>query len=557
MNASSNPDPGASPAITCRLLQWQIFVPIAFTMAVLVAAFVSGIRSGVRDLTSHLLISRSAITAAVSSEFHGLRGRPYQGFVSVRTALEKNGYQVPEDNHANFRDYASLMTGLRAAEAAETCGSPLISAPFNDQGVFDFVHGAFALFGADIRSLYDFYFLLFGMSATIYLACFWRSYAACTLLFACACAIYSFMPSYINSNTELISVSNPRFLSTLGIIPLFHLFMMFIKTYNPRINWVPLIGVICQTSIMSLAIAARSTGQWMEIAFAILLVGYLGKIALSAQRLTALQQFLIGRGSIAICVVATLAVIGSVRALSLPPDCGTALNGHPFWHNMFLGLTFNPDWKARARADYGYIADLRGDAVSFRMAGLYVERHHLPYQTKPSIWVETAQTRVAGVDPAPLGSWRVYESVLRSAFFEFVRAHPAYAIKTFLIYKPLRLLENIGSFLAVSIHDLTPLDFSFFIAMIVVIGAVATSTKVWEDFASRLRRLLLLVIFCCAASTIPLLVVYPTDFLIADPAYLVITVIVTFLIWVIASVERLFVPRRGTGGAARTGAAGN
>jgi hypothetical protein len=514
-------------------------VPIALVFLMLGASFAAGIRSGLRDTTSHVFIGLSAMTAVLSSEYHGLSGHPYQGYLSIRTALEQNGMQVNKENFPeNFRNYANLMKALRTAASTSTCGSPLVSDTYNDQGVFDFYRGSFALFGTDVRSTYYFYFLIIATSSLIYLACFWREYAACALLFACATAIYSFMPSYVLNNNQLISVSNTRFLSTLGIIPLLHLLMTFGKQRGPFISWISLTGVVAQSMIMELAISARSTAQWMEIAFAIAVVALLLRVAYHQYPLwksAEIWSFLVGRGAVVFYVVATLIALGSLRALSLPPSCGTAINQHPFWHNMFIGLSFDPAWTTRIEPEIGLNSELALDDLAFKAAALYVERHHLPYQTKPSIWIETRETLANGNDPVPFGSWRIYEKIVRKAFFEFIREHPVYTLKVFFIDKPQLLAHHLRGFFIEIMQDLTLLDVVVFTIMIVSIGILGKPTRVKTEYPSRqVGRLLLLAAFCCLVSAIPLIVVYPRNFLIADQAYLMVAVGVLCLIWMIA-----------------------
>ena len=537
MSTVPGSEPMPTPDAFGRFRQWRTLVPIAFTIFVLSAGFAAGIRSGLRDTTSHLFIDLSAMTAALSSKYHGLSGHPYQGFLSVRSALEKEGLLVNKENFpGNFRNYAILTGALHAAETTPTCGSPLVSDAFNDQGVFDYFRGSFALFGADARSTYYFYFLLIGSSALIYLLCFWRSYAACTLLLSCAAAIYSFMPGYVLNNSQLISVSNSRFLSTLGIIPLLHLLMTLIRARGPRIGWISLIAIIAQSAIVELAIAARATAQWMEIAFVIVVTVFLIRVAFSTYwegNFGAFRLFLIGRGATALYVVATLLVLGSLRALSLPPSCGAAINGHPFWHNMFIGLTFNPEWATKIRPEIGLSDEtIVGDQMVFAVAGLYAERHHLPFQTKPNIWIPA---RGNGVDLAPFGSWQTYENIVRNAFFEFVYHHRLYTFKTFMVYKPELLWYHIHNFLVEAIHELSPFGLITLIIMIVAIGLFCpTNERELGDAGWQIGKLLLLTAFCGAISAIPLLLAYPDDFLIADQAYLALAVIVVSAIWVIA-----------------------
>src|SRR5207253_1731489 len=122
---------------------------------------------------------------------------------------------------------------------------------YNDQGLIEFVQAAFVMFGVDIKSMYYFYFTVLAASMLVFAAAFRKTYAAGVVLFGCAFAVFAFMPSALITNPELISVSNPRFLSTLGIVPLLHILLMFAQTRTSQMSWPALLGVIFQAALVS------------------------------------------------------------------------------------------------------------------------------------------------------------------------------------------------------------------------------------------------------------------------------------------------------------------
>lgn len=462
-----------------QLKSHRTVIPIALALLMLLAAFVAGIRSGVATSIGFLDIDITGLTAALSSDAHGLKDDPYQGYKSVRDALRQHGLAINELNYPrNFRDYDTLTNALQAAANADVCGSPLVSQMYNDQGVIEFIHVAFWMFGIDVESLYYFYFVLLCLSVLAYLIVFWRSYSACALLFACVFAVYSFMPSVLYNNDQLISVSNTRFLSTLGIIPLLHILLTLAGARNRTITWTALLALLFQTTMVSFAIAVRSTSLWMEIAFILVALVYFAMVTVRAIRpgggWAAIHNPLLSRGAVVLYVTAMFLMCSSARGFFLLPDCHEGLGGHTFWHNVFLGFGQYPGWRQIVRSDgYPISDDVVGDALGYDVAKDYVKNHHWPYQTEPSIFVANDQTRRIGEDPAPLGSWQTYERVMRRVVLGFMWAHPGVTIELFAIYKPLLLLRNLRDTAVEILKGLLFFKFLILALMIAVIGGAA------------------------------------------------------------------------------------
>jgi hypothetical protein len=123
-----------------------------------------------------------------------------------------------------------------------------------DAGYMDYVQFAFRLFGHRIQALYYSYFLLLATSAVLFCAQFWRNFFA---LFAVAALEYSIF-KYLDvlQGVRIDSVSNPRFISTLVFIPLFH--ALFLKLGRARIDLRALALLAPQAILVALAIDTRS-----------------------------------------------------------------------------------------------------------------------------------------------------------------------------------------------------------------------------------------------------------------------------------------------------------
>jgi hypothetical protein len=520
----------------------RTLAPIALSAFMLGSAFFTGIASGLAGTAAHLYISLIAFTAVISSEADGLKGHPYEGYDAVKSSLMKSIYGTVNDGTQNyarvFRDTAALNAGLREAATVNTCGSGLVMHPENDQGMIDFTRAAFELFGMDVTSQYYFFFLLVGGSALLFVCSHWRSYSACVLLFACLCAIYGFVPSVVYADTQLISLANARFLSTIAIIPLFHILLILARPDSP-LRWRDLIALVGQTALLAFAYAIRNSTIWMTATVGLVFAALLARPALHAWRTRslALPAQATVRCAVVMVFAATLFGISGLRSIYLTPPCSAALNSHPIWHNIFLGFAFNPEWWTRFAADYD---NADGDELSFVAAKKYAVAHHLPYQTEPSIWVSTPQTQSMTVDPMPFGSWLVYEKVLRAAVIEFVLSHPRYVLSDFLTYKPVRFFQKLEDMISRMWSDLTWPKFAVAAIMLALLAGLQRRQSEADAAGYPLIVLLVIVSFIMSAS--PSFIVYSAGFLIADQVYLAVALLIFVSVWALGRLLALFDP---------------
>jgi hypothetical protein len=522
----------------------RTLAPILLSAFMLGAAFFAGISSGVAGAASHLYISLIAFTSVISSEVQGLKGHPYAGYDSVKAALEHSIYGIinpdNEDYARVFRDTKALNAALARASTVSTCGSGLVIHPMNDQGMIDFTRGAFWLFGIDVRSLYYFFFLLVGISILLFLVSHRRNYQACVLLFGCLCAIYGFMPSVVYEDSQLITIANSRFLSTLAIIPLFHILLILLRP-APRIRWPDLAAMVGQAALLAFAYFIRSTAVWTVATLVLVFALLVARPTMQALRRRSLiiPAQAAARCAIMMVFVATLFGISGVRSLYLTPPCGASLNAHLMWHNIFVGLKYSPDWNARFAAEYDRA---EGDAIAFVAAKKFAQAHNLPYPTEPTIWINTPETLSMTIEPMPFGSWLVYEKILRSAFFEFARRHPGYVFENFLIHKPLRLLHSVAKILIQMWNDLTALQTAIAATMLILLAWLKAARSEAATISYPLVAAVLAVSFLMSAA--PSIVAYSVGFLVSDQAYVAVAFTIFCCVWALGDVFALLDRRR-------------
>lgn len=517
-------------------------LPAAFSLIVGVLAFFSGLSSGVATSIGHLTPNITGAAAAISAEIDGLKGHPYEAYQSVRDAIQQGGLDPSADRNyfpKNFRSYSAITTALKKGESADICGSPLVSVAFNDQGGIEFTQAAFRLFGIDVKSLYYFYFAILGLSAAAYLIAFWRDYVACAALFAAACAVYSFMPGFLFHDDQLMSVSTPRFLSTLGIVPLLHICFSLIRGEMP-LRPISIAALVAQAGILSFAYAARSTSSWMVIALILLFSYYFARALIRSLRWKQsafLRSVINRRGAVLLAALATIITLGSARSLLLMPRCHTELYSHTVWHNIFMGFYWHPQWKQRFGPLY---KNTESDTLAFTAAQVYIERHHLPYPSEPHIFQEDPITR----DFVPLGSWDKYDELMRSVVIEFIREHPRFALESFLIYRPLTFLRAMKVFVDAVFISVPIGIFMLLVAMGTTIALFKPTYFERQANPIDYPAVLAVLALCFIVSLDSVFVVYSSDFLIADQAYLLVAIVVLLPIWLTSML--LYAMRRHT-----------
>ena len=507
-------------------------IPIVFSIVALIGAFFAGISSGVATSVDHLVPSITGIAAAISAETFGLKGHPREAYRSVREALVNHGLDngVPGFNPNNFRNYKLIRSAFESAEHAEVCVSPLVTVPFNDQGGIDFVQLAFRVFGINSTSFYYLYFVIVGFSAVAFLISFRRDYVACTALFAAACAIYSFLPGYVVGNDQLLSVANPRFLSTIGIIPLLHIAFFVVRGEVP-LRWRSISTIVAQSAILGFAYAIRSSSSWMMLTLLVLVAIYLAQALAPAFRWRQpafIYSVTHRRAATVLLAFAALIAIGTASDLLLRPRCQKDEYSHVVWHNIFLGFSFSPQWKARFGPLYD---DAEGDQLSFAAAKVYIKRHHLHYSTEPNIFLQDRQTG----DFNPLGSWAAYDELMRSVVFEFVREHPLFALKSFAFYRPLTFGRAMHAFSETALSTVPTA--AFVLALIMCIGIALAKPVLLLEHSNALRFSILsgILSLCLLVSLDSVFIVYSTDFLISDQAYLLVAILVVLFVWGLAT----------------------
>jgi hypothetical protein len=520
------------------ILRARILLPVAFSIVLLVATFSIGLVNGVASSMSDYTINRVSLGAVVSSKLLGLRGHPYSSYKAVDEKLATSLPKAMRDGAQVIHGTAGIDRALAAAASTEVCGDTTIFHAWNDQGLVDYTRASFAMFGVQIRAVYYFYFVPLALSAGLYLVAFWRSYSACALLFACMAATFLSVGAYLPATSE--NVWSTHYLSTLGIIPALHIALYLLRP-RERLSWWEICGVIGQAAVIALSYAIRMTSAWI-------ILGLLGILAFNliggprtlrqSGLLARVCGLLFRRGAVVLVALAAILTINAVRVQFLTPSCDTSLGRHTLWDTIFIGLEFHPEWEARFGALYGHKRD---DALARAAAERYAREHE---GFSGPLYRSTEQTEKTTSEQMPFGSFLVFDDVLRAAFFEFLRQHPRFVLEDFLLYKPIELLRDLGRYTFLSIGEEIPAGFiAALVLMIVAVGlagAFGPRREADRDatpephFAPMAAILAAFFVFSC----IPIILAYPTSWLIADQGFVVLAGLCLLAIWLVESLGR-------------------
>ena len=163
----------------------------------------------------------------------------------------------------NLRDPALINAAIDKAVRFEWPFNPeeaIRGSGGDDLGFVDYVRLSFLVFGHKIQSLYYTYFLIFGVSAAVFLWTFRSRPALLMLLLITSAAQTILFVSNIFASHNLGSISDPRFLSILAVVPGLHLGCLLLDRSPPSITNVA--SAIVHSIILVFAFWIRASTIW-------------------------------------------------------------------------------------------------------------------------------------------------------------------------------------------------------------------------------------------------------------------------------------------------------
>src|SRR5262249_25767591 len=258
-----------------RLFPWLAAMIVGLC---LLAAFRIGIERDLRDTIGDESWGRIlfGVGTAITQMDHGGYGYAlstvvetiltYGGLTDDAKILAPLGAEFPD----NLRDPALINAAIAKAARFEWPFNPeeaIRGSGGDDLGFVDYVRLSFLLFGHKIQSLYYTYFLIFGVSAAVFLWTFRSRPALLMLLVITSVAQIILFVSNLFAPHNLGSIADPRFLSILAVVPGLHLGCLLLDRSPPSI--INVASAIVQSIILVFAFWIRASTLWVILAVAV------------------------------------------------------------------------------------------------------------------------------------------------------------------------------------------------------------------------------------------------------------------------------------------------
>lgn len=530
--AGQRVDENASPAATVRAR-----IPTAIAVCgslILVLTFWFGTRLHMDTVMPSPTETRAQQLGAALSEhiYHlGLGGGAHR---AILNSLHQDGFTVFPNQLAelgliypnNMRDHqlinkalerASRLGGITSDISLSEKSMYLLSP--EDLGMVDFMRVSFSLFGLNVQGLYYTYFIFLSIGFAAFSAGHWYRPAALSfgnlfLLGHFIAVAYAGLDVAKTMDFELASVNNGRFMSVLGILPTYHIFLTIMDQPARRLRSV--VPFVIQVALLLFVFSIRSTIQWAILAIVIVIMARLLVTVVkgwSESSMMTVYQRGIGWPVVVItlCFVVFQIQLGA-RINSLYSVLDETLLGHLTWHNVYYGLPYHEEWGPRFANRH---QNKSGDALAFRGAEVWLEDHGLPIDymnAKP---------------PMDDLRYKTYERIMRQAFFDFVKANPEYWLKMTIVNKPRAVVAWFNT-QVLPLFSHIPLQL-LAVAGLVGAGLFAGRRELVRD-GKVLRATALYFALALPLVSLPVVLAYPTPHAMADQAYVYPTVLLGLLL---------------------------
>jgi hypothetical protein len=345
------------------------------------------------------------------------------GLTDNADILAKLGTQFPD----NLHNSKLINTAIDTAVHVKWDFNPakdIRGAGDDDIGFVDYVRISFYLFGHNLLSLYLTYFVILGVSVWAFIGAFGSRPGILGLLIVSSIAQGYLFTSILLDH--LGSITDPRFLSTLGIIPTLHIASIILNRCPPS-----LINVTCavvQSIILVFAFSIRATVLWAIFAIVVLTVG-LALEEIRTKRTVLLRIWSFG----ILAVVAALQMLYVSQVLHPVYGEKGEIAHHAFWHAVFYQLQNNPNWQQKFSS---YYDNATGDLLPQVAAHKYLAQHpppdpHAVYLTPDHKYIKASAR----------------ELYTRKAFIDFFVNDPKFVFETVLIYNTKVIGEVLWEFL--------------------------------------------------------------------------------------------------------------
>src|SRR5262245_35670767 len=482
----------ANRASIIRFFPW---LAAAIVCLCLIGAFRIGVDRGFRDAIADGNWGRIlfGVGTAITQMDHGGYGYAlstvmgpvltYGGLTDDPKILAPLGVEFPN----NLRDPALINAAIDKAARFKWAFNPeeaIRGSGGDDLGFVDYVRLSFLMFGHKIQSLYYTYFLIFGVSAAIFLWTFRSRPALLMLLVITSVAQIFLFSSILLAPHNLRSIADPRFLSIMVTVPGLHLGCLLLDRSPPSITNVG--SAIVQSIILVFAFWIRASAGWVILAVAIF-AGLITIWGLLKHRNELRRVWCLG---ILLAVLAAHTLWVTVTLHPIYRSEGE-ISHHVFWHAVFYQLQFHPRWNEKYAASYDFATF---DELPRVAARKYLLRHPPPHPEQVYLTQDRQYLRIA---PS--------EAYIRKAYFEFFANDPRFILESLLIYNPLGMAVVLAGYLS-SLDGTTVMELlSASVVLLILAGFLVADSDQFRLF----KRVALLATGGFFVSLLPILLTVP------------------------------------------------
>jgi hypothetical protein len=537
------------------------FITICLIATLMIASFKVAIDSGMtKTISGPTRCYQISMCGAITSLKYGRNGYVCykKVFEALRPVSDLFWNSVKDPKPYNF----AIAEALKLNESQ---GDEIYSMGGWDAGYVDYCRLSFILFGYNIEGLVYLYFLLFFISVLMFFLTFRRNKPAVIMLIVFLFTHLVLVKATQHLGPQLCSVHCYRFLPVLAILPLLHILMLIANDRPLRFR--ALMGGLIQSLVFIFILWNRSSIMWMVVALVVYVAVELWKRRVRKEPLTKMQWWP------AVVLVLCVGIFNSITPVIT--DSGYKKDGqlsqHVVWHSIYLGLALNPTirgsysmpkdkiegsptlysqvcldnvsqkttikgtvkkWMCSHYDSFPWLLDgfynwskRPDDQDAYSAAFNWLHEHgsseyylfnfrkeeQVNY-TKEFIWFHyNSQPEKRDMNwERNEFAWSRYDMILKNVVLDAIKKHPLQVIGEVFIDKPLRFLkEYFQGYLRIDTLPLLLLP----ITLIYCLFMAGMS-----NYKEILQGLQLLG-GICVFSLIPVLLIYPNSFVIADTSF--------------------------------------
>ncbi|MBE9116870.1 hypothetical protein IQ249_13265 [Lusitaniella coriacea LEGE 07157] len=307
----------------------------------------------------------------------------------------------------------------------------------DDRGLADYIKIAFTLFGANLSSLFYFYFAILALSGILYIIAYFLNPAILTFGIFINAAIIATLPTFNlwGISAPKVTLYESRTFEILAYMAIFHIAALAISsTLSSKVGAVKILTALGQLFIFLFIYNCRSTLGWQYMAVIIFVAGLFAyKLIKYRFNKPSIPKF--PQQTFGILLPAVLLLVGfhsltAYQHATFNERYFADRGSRTFWHNLVMGLGDHDIGKP-----YGLVNV--DDRVAVRAVIKYLHDSKSPRYS--NIWTEDTITNSFGGHTE--FDFSEYEQGARNFYFHIWREQPLALLLNHLHTRPMKALQ--------------------------------------------------------------------------------------------------------------------